>query len=147
MVIKKKKIKKIESKSIVTSGKRKRANAKATIREGTGVIRINMQPIRLLSKMHQLIIQEPLQITEKIIPELTHKIDIEIKVNGGGREAQLEAARLAIGRALVAYTKNMQLKDALISYDRHLFTADIRRKETRKPGDSKARAKRQKSYR
>lgn len=33
------------------------------------------------------------------------------------------------------------------AYDRNLLVADVRRKETRKPGDSKARAMRQSSKR
>ena len=44
-------------------------------------------------------------------------------------------------------TKSAELKKAFLSYDRGLLVADTRRKETYKPGDSKARAKRQKSYR
>ena len=40
-----------------------------------------------------------------------------------------------------------EVKKAYLDYDRNLLVADVRRKETRKPGDSKARAKRQTSYR
>ena len=39
------------------------------------------------------------------------------------------------------------LRKAFLSYDRTLLVADVRRKEQRKPNDSKARAARQKSYR
>jgi len=46
---------------------------------------------------------------------------------------------------LVEYDK--KLKKQLLSYDRHLLVADVRRKEQRKPNDSKARKARQKSYR
>ncbi|OYT41610.1 30S ribosomal protein S9 [Candidatus Pacearchaeota archaeon ex4484_26] len=132
---------------IVVAGKRKRATAKATIKQGAGKIIINTKPINLLPRTSQLLIREPLEITEKIIPGLIQKVDIKVNVKGGGKEAQIDASRLAITRALVAFTKNKELRNAFIVYDRHLLTADIRRKETRKPGDSKARAKRQKSYR
>ena len=40
-----------------------------------------------------------------------------------------------------------ELKKAFVAYDKTLLVADTRRKEPYKPGDSKARAKRQKSYR
>ena len=65
----------------------------------------------------------------------------------GGRESQIEATRLAIARAITAFTKSPELKNAYNNYDWALLVADVRRKEQRKPGDSKARAKRQKSYR
>ena len=59
----------------------------------------------------------------------------------------IEASRLAIARALVEATKSKELKKAFIDYDRNMLVADTRRKEPYKPGDSKARSKRQKSYR
>ena len=73
--------------------------------------------------------------------------EIKVKVVGGGRESQIDAARLSISKALIEKTKSPSLKKALEQYDRHLVVADVRRKETYKPGDSKARAKRQSSKR
>ena len=133
--------------SIVVGGKRKRAIARATIKAGSGEININSKPINLFSDMKVLTLKEPLIITQKVMPDLLQKVSINVSVNGGGTEAQIEASRLAIARALVAYTKSKELRDSFLSYDRHLLIADVRRKETRKPGDSRARAKRQKSYR
>ena len=43
--------------------------------------------------------------------------------------------------------KSKEISKTFLAYDRNLLIADVRRKETRKPGDSKARAKRQTSYR
>ena len=51
----------------------------------------------------------------------------------------------AIARVLVLFDK--KLKKPFLDYDRHLIINDIRRKEQRKPNDSKARSSRQKSYR
>ena len=48
---------------------------------------------------------------------------------------------------LRALSKSKELEKAYLAYDRNLLVADVRRKESRKPGDSKARRKRQKSYR
>ena len=133
--------------SLTVSGKRKEALAKATINKGSGRIRINKRPIESYSYLRQLSLKEPLIIAKDIIPEELGKVDISVNVQGGGVESQVEASRLSISRALVNFTKNEQLKKAFLSYDRSLLVADVRRKEMRKPGDSKARAKRQKSYR
>ena len=73
--------------------------------------------------------------------------DIFVNVKGGGSESRIAASRLAIARALVNYTKSDDLKKAFSEYDKNLLVADIRRKEPNKPGDSKARKKRQKSFR
>jgi|SRR3989344_2181845 len=133
--------------SIVTSGKRKRAIARAVLKAGTGDVRVNNRPINVFPHLSRLALQEPLVLTQKVLPDELSKINIYVTVRGGGAEAQVEASRLAIARALVAHSASKELRDAFVSYDRHLLVADVRRKETRKPGDSKARAKRQKSYR
>ena len=146
--MKAKKTKEVKVKnSIVVSGKRKRAIARATIKAGTGDIKVNNKPIGHFPYLSKLTLQEPLAITQKIAPDVLSRVSINVEVHGGGSEAQVEASRLAIARALVAHTASKELRDAFIAYDRQLIVADVRRKETRKPGDSKARAKRQKSYR
>ena len=70
-----------------------------------------------------------------------------IKTSGGGKEAQIQASRLVIAKALLAISGSDTLKKAYITYDRNMVVPDSRRKEARKPGDSKARSRRQKSYR
>jgi len=128
----------------VAAGKRKTSIAKATVSEGKGIVRINS---RLLENYEPTVcrmrIQEPLFLAG----ELAKKTDIKITVNGGGFQSQTEAIRLAIARGLVSFFKDQNLKKAFLEYDRHLMIQDPRAKETRKPNDSKARAKRQKSYR
>ena len=126
------------------SGKRKSAIAKATLRKGKGVVRINSQSINIYQPaLARLRMQEPLQIAGDLMKE----IDISVRVNGGGWQSQSEASRLAIARALVEYSKDKKLKQDFLDYDRHLLIADVRRKEPRKPNDSKARAQRQSSKR
>ena len=129
----------------IYSGKRKTAIAKLRINPGKGNITFNRIPITELSMFHKLALLEPLRIYQSELGELNY--DMNIKVKGGGKESQIQAARLTIARALVALTESATLKKAFIKYDRNLIVADNRRKETRKPGDSKARAKRQKSFR
>ena len=103
-------------------------------------------PIDNLSFIRKLMIQEPLRIAEQTLKSKP-SFDIFVNVTGGGSESQIEASRLAIAKAIVAFTKNADLKKTFLNYDRSLLVADARRKEQYKPNDSKARAKRQKSYR
>lgn len=130
---------------IVVIGKRKSAIAKAVIMAGTGKVTIDKKPYELLPMIRRLMIEEPIRIAKEKLGKIDY--DIAVVVRGGGNESQIEAARLAIARALVEASKSKELKKEYISYDRSMLIADIRRKEPYKPGDSKARAKRQKSYR
>ena len=59
----------------------------------------------------------------------------------------LYCAYTALAKAIVEFSGSEELKELYLQYDRNLLVADVRRKETYKPGDSKARAKRQKSFR
>ena len=133
------------TKIIQTSGKRKRAIARATCRAGKGLVFINNQPLANLEpEMIRLRIQEPLLLAEKV----GEGVDITVHVFGGGQTSQADAARLAIARGLVAFTNNAALKNTYLEYDRRLLVADIRRKENAKPNShGQARAKVQKSYR
>lgn len=134
------------SKIFLVSGKRKTAVAKAQIRPGTGMIIFNNLPYTELNLFHKLALAEPLRIYNKELGgDLKH--DFHITSVGGGKESQIEAARVALARSLLKITESETLKKAFLNYDRNLLVEDFRRKETRKPGDSKARAKRQKSYR
>ena len=90
-------------------------------------------------------LKEPLVIAEQVIGKPNY--DIEVNVKSGGGASRIEASRLAIARAIILFTKSADLKKAYLEYDRHLLVADSRRKEAYKPDDSKARAKRQTSYR
>lgn len=129
----------------IISGKRKTAVAKLRLKEGAGKIFYNGLQHTELNLFHKLALSEPVRIHEQILGELKH--DMYITTSGGGREGQIQAARLAIAKALVALSGSDVLKKAYLSYDRNILVQDSRRKEARKPGDSKARAKRQKSYR
>ena len=129
---------------IIVSGKRKRSVARATIIEGEGRVTINKQDYKLLPYFRKLMIEEPLRIAKEAGVE---NYNIAVIIRGGGAESGIEAARLAIARALVKASKNKELRKAFLAYDRNLLVADTRVKEAYKPGDSKARAKRQKSYR
>ena len=133
------------NKDIITSGKRKASKASATIIPGNGMVTVNKITHNKLSHLRGLSIEEPIRIAKEVLGNFD--FDISVTVHGGGKESQVEAARLAIARALVKFNKSEQLRKAYLSYDKALLVADVRRKEAYKPGDSKARSKRQKSYR
>jgi len=130
---------------ITTSGKRKRAVAKAILTEGSGKILINKKDYNNLQIFDKLRIIEPLKIYENVVGKIN--FDVVIKIIGGGEKGQIEAARLALAKALVKFANSEELTKSFLDYDRNLLVADIRRKETYKPGDSRARAGRQSSKR
>ncbi len=136
-------IKAMEKTGIIhTQGKRKQAIARATLREGKGMVTINKVLLpQYGDALLRMRIQEPLLLAGDIVRSL----DIDVNAVGGGVNGQADACRLAIARALVQHTP--ALEQTFDEYDRLLLVADVRRKEVRKPNDSKARAKRQKSYR
>ena len=133
------------SKSTPTSGKRKTAIARATLRQGSGLIRINNIPIDFIHpKISRLKLREPLILAG----DIANKVDIDINVVGGGMTSQAEASRLAIAKALLDFTKSDNLKEVFLGYDRNLLVADVRFKEPAKPNrHGQARSKVQKSYR
>jgi len=134
----------MKKKIINTSGKRKKAVARATLKEGKGKIRINSKLLETYKpEMGKMLIQEPLVLAG----DLAKNLDIDINVFGGGWHSQAEASRLAIARGLVEFSGSKQLKQDFLDYDRHLLIADVRFNEPHKPNDSKPRRKRQFSKR
>jgi ribosomal protein S9 len=130
----------------IIAGKRKTAVAKLRFKEGTGKVFFNQLPAYELPLFHKLALAEPLRLYEQELGDPL-KVDFHIKTQGGGKEGQIQAARLALARALLYSTGSETLKKAFIKYDRNMVVADSRRKEANKPNDSSPRAKRQKSYR
>ncbi len=129
---------------IETSGARKTAVARATIKEGKGRIRINGVPVEIYQpELAKLKMMEPVMLAGDKIS----KVDIAVNMRGGGVIGQAEAARTAISRALVDFFKDQDLEKIFKDYDRSLLVSDVRRKLPKKPGGSGARKKKQKSYR
>ena len=128
------------------SGKRRKAVARATVKPGKGIIRVNSILLENYNpKMSRMRIMEPLLIAGD---EMINKLNIQVNVRGGGFQGQAEAARLAIARALVQFSGTKSLEKSYLDYDRQLLVADVRQRESRKPNThSKARQKVQKSYR
>ncbi|HIH35665.1 MAG TPA: 30S ribosomal protein S9 [Methanosphaera sp.] len=132
------------SKVVHTSGKRKTAIARGTVREGTGKVRVNRKPVELYSpELARLKMFEPLELAG----DLVDSVDINVRVIGGGVMGQAEAARMVIAKGLVEYYGDMNLKDRYVQYDRTMLVGDPRRSESKKFGGPGARARKQKSYR
>ncbi len=133
-------------KRIITSGKRKRAVARAVLTDGSGKVTVNKKNYQLLQTFDRLSIEEPLRIAKNFLGKTD--FDVAINIRGGGAKGQIEAARLALARAILEFAdSSKELEKQFLDYDWSLLVADVRRKEAYKPGDSKARAKRQKSFR
>ncbi|MCQ8893702.1 MAG: 30S ribosomal protein S9 [Methanolinea sp.] len=131
-------------KVVNTSGKRKTAIARATVRTGKGRVRINSIPLDLYpNEMVRMKIAEPILLA----PGAVAGLDVSIDVKGGGIMGQAEAVRTALARGLLKWHNDPKIKDIFLSYDRTLLVNDSRQKEPKKPHGRGARKKFQKSYR
>jgi len=127
-----------------TSGKKKTAIARATVREGDGRVRINSRPVELLEpETARLKALEPFRVVDGVRED----VDVDVDVEGGGVMGQADAARTAIARGIVEHSGDAELRDAYMEFDRTLLVNDVRRSEPKKWGGPGARARYQKSYR
>ena len=134
----------VNRKTKLYSGARKEARASAAIMPGTGKIRINNVPVEVMTPtVARRRVMTPLVLSG----ELRDKVDINVRVSGGGFMGQAEAAAMAISRALVDWTRGQELRKRIAEYDVHLLSGDARRSETKKFGGPGARRRKQKSYR
>ena len=132
-------------KVMVLSGKRKTAIARATVRLGKGRVRINNVPLEVYEpKLARDKILEPLLLTDD---KVWNQLDINLTVAGGGYMGQAEAARMALAKGLLKWTKSTRLRSTFIDYDRTMIAGDPLRSEPKKFGGPGARARDQKSYR
>jgi small subunit ribosomal protein S9 len=131
-------------KIINSSGKKKMAIARATLKEGQGRVRINKTPLEIYEpRLARLKIMDSILIAKDSV----QGIDIDVTVSGGGTVGQADAVRTAIAKGIVEWTGDTGLKEAYSEYDRNLLVSDHRQKEKKKFGGHGARAKFQKSYR
>jgi small subunit ribosomal protein S9 len=131
-------------KIINTSGKRKTAIARATMKAGKGRIRINSVPLEIYgTELVRMKISEPILL----MPNAVDGVDVAIDVQGGGIMGQAEAVRTALARGILKWSNDPQIKEVYLAYDRTLLVNDSRQKEAKKPHGRGARKKFQKSYR
>ena len=115
-----------------TTGRRKRAVARASLRPGTGKFTINGKTLEAYfpTDASQMVVSEPLNVTET-----RESYDVDATIHGGGASGQAGALRMAIARSLVELDPEARnpLKTA------GLLTRDPRKKESKKYGLKKAR--------
>ena len=140
-----------KKKSVESSGKRKTAIARASVKAGKGRIRVNSEPIEILQPaLARRKAMEPLIIADAM--NRLSKVDINLTTTGGGIMGQTDAIRTAIARGLVHYNGGAEgidgeLRDEYLRFDRSLLVNDPRRKEPKHQLGRGARRKKQKSYR
>jgi small subunit ribosomal protein S9 len=129
---------------VVTTGKRKTSLAKATVKDGTGRIRVNGTPLEVYQpEIARLRIMEPLIL----FGENWKRYDIKVRVNGGGYMSQADAIRMAVATGLVRMSQDFEARSKMIEHDRTMLVGDPRRTEPKKFGGPSARSRYQKSYR
>jgi small subunit ribosomal protein S9 len=129
---------------VVSTGKRKTSLAKATVRDGTGRIRINGIPLEVHQpELARMRIIEPLIL----FGEGWKRFDIKIRVKGGGFMSQSDAIRMAIATGLIRMSQDFEARSKMIEHDRTMLVGDPRRTEPKKFGGPSARSRYQKSYR
>jgi small subunit ribosomal protein S9 len=139
-------------------GQRKSSRAVATIAKGSGRVRINNTPAELVvPDVAKELVMTPITL----VGELRNRIDIDVRVHGGGFMGQAFASAVAISRALTGqekggkdpkehpFTKSVreEIRKKITEYDRHFLSGDSRQTESKKFGGPSARRRKQKSYR
>jgi len=148
----------VVSKIDLYPGQRKTCRAVATISRGNGKVRINNIPAELLEPQ---IAKELVLTPLKLLGDLRNRVDIIVKVQGGGFMGQAFATAVAISRAVTGEGKGgkdprdhpfgrsvrEEIRRKILEYDRHLLAGDPRQSESKKFGGPGARRRKQKSYR
>jgi small subunit ribosomal protein S9 len=139
-------------------GQRKTSRAVATISKGNGRVRINNVPAEVLTPQ---IAMELILTPLKLLGDYRQRVDLDVKVHGGGFMGQAFASTVAISKALVGdgkggrdpkdhpLTKSVrtEIRKRINEFDRHLLAGDPRQTESKKFGGPGARRRKQKSYR
>jgi small subunit ribosomal protein S9 len=125
-------------------GWRKTAKALAMVSSGQGRVTINSIPLEVYEpEFPRLRVMTAVALAS----DIANKVDIDVKVKGGGFMGQAEACAMAISRAYVGWSGSEELKKRFMDYDRFLLVGDSRQTEPKKFGGPGPRRKKQKSYR
>ena len=114
------------------TGRRKTSTARVYLQTGTGRITVNERPLDEFfgRETGRMIVRQPLELVQ-----MTDKLDITVKVSGGGITGQAGAIRHGIARALMEF--DATLRQALRQAG--FVTRDAREVERKKVGRRKAR--------
>ena len=122
----------MSSERLYATGRRKTSSARVYLSHGEGLIRVNNKDLSEYfgRQVAQMLVKQPLELCN-----LLDKVDIDVKVKGGGSFGQAGAIRHGISRALLLLDEELrpQLKKA------GFLTRDSRKVERKKPGLKKAR--------
>ena len=121
-------------KNLYATGRRKTSVARVWLKQGSGKIMVNRQPIEEYFRRGTLglIVRQPLEYIGKL-----EKFDVNITVDGGGWSGQAGAIRMGIARCLVLADEG----DKKTLRQGGFLTRDARQVERKKPGQKKARKK------
>ncbi|MGD2168638.1 MAG: 30S ribosomal protein S9 [Chlamydiota bacterium] len=119
---------------ILGTGRRKTAVSSVRLRRGKGAIKVNGRDFKdyFFSEFQRKSILAPLEMAS-----MKDKFDIIINAKGGGLDAQAEATRLGLSRALVKENEDLHKNFKELG----LLTRDSRKKERKKYGLAGARKK------
>ena len=142
----------VEKNQVQCFGRKKNATAVAYVTDGQGYIRVNGKSLELLEPTSmRMKVYEPILL---LGADKFTKLNIRVRVRGGGPTAQVLAIRQAICKGLISFeqkfgdeSEKREMKSLLLQYDKTLLVADPRRCEPKKFGGKGARARFQKSYR
>lgn len=114
------------------NGKRKTGVARVRLTKGTGTITVNERTFENYFPIpyHQQVVRSPFKLTS-----LDGKFNVSARVEGSGINAQAEAIRHGISKALLDYDPSLRLTLKRASF----LTRDSRVKERKKPGLHRAR--------
>lgn len=114
------------------TGKRKTAIARVRVQNGSGLIEVNDRPLEeyFPRTLWATQVKAPIELTN-----MTGKLDVFVKVSGGGLTGQAEAIRHGISRALLEI--NPEFRESLKKEG--FLTRDSRIKERKKFGQKGAR--------
>lgn len=113
-------------------GRRKTSVSSVRLRRGTGIIDVNgrgFEEYFPLQLQRDLILAPLTKFSDPV------KVDLVIRVKGGGLESQAVATRLGISRALLQNDESIRGDLNQLGY----LTRDSRKKERKKYGHKKAR--------
>ncbi|MFK8111297.1 MAG: 30S ribosomal protein S9 [Rubripirellula sp.] len=109
------------------TGRRKSSVARVRVRAGSGKITINRKPI----EEYFVNEQDRAAVTDTLVAaEHNEKVDVVVRVNGGGMTGQAGAVRMGVARALLSYDESLHE----VLRDGGFLTRDSRMKERKKPG-------------
>ncbi|TVP97143.1 MAG: 30S ribosomal protein S9 [Planctomycetaceae bacterium] len=109
------------------TGRRKSSIARVRVRPGSGKITVNRKPLEVyfFNEQDRAAVLSTLQAVEH-----SEKVDVLVRVNGGGMTGQSGAVKMGLARALVSFSEI--LHDPL--REGGFLTRDSRMKERKKYG-------------